>query len=269
MNPTCDRSGHSFFLVVFFALLLAGPGRGQQTAHRTTGHPEGRTKPAIEEQPAPFRIGETLNYRAAWAAFANAATVQLSVVERRDLFGWPTWHFRALIHTQNPTRMLFPIDDQTDSYSDRMTFESHQYELYLNEIGGKQTEVLHFVPAGKSPRAPGAAMVVLPGTLDPLGALYALRNVDWRRVPEFRAPVCDGHDVFEMAATREASAEDVIVDAGNFSATRIGLRLYRDGKEVPGIGFEIWLANDAGRTPVEMQAVLPFGNIRIELEGDS
>ena len=50
----------------------------------------------------PFRVGETLNYRVSWATFSSAASVQVSIPEHRDLFGWGTWHFRASIHTRKP-----------------------------------------------------------------------------------------------------------------------------------------------------------------------
>ena len=103
----------------------------------------------------PFHVGETLNYRVAWAAFATAASLQVSVPERRNLFGWPTWHFRAALHTLSPVRTLFAIDDEFDSYTDTATLETHQYESYLNELGRKDDQVLHFVPVGQTSRAPG------------------------------------------------------------------------------------------------------------------
>src|ERR1700690_466012 len=73
---------------------------------------------APREQLMPFRAGETLNYRVSWAAFSTAASVQLNVNERRSLFGWQTWHFRAVSRTLSPVSSLFPVDDQFDSYTD-------------------------------------------------------------------------------------------------------------------------------------------------------
>src|ERR1700689_5554252 len=71
---------------------------------------------AIKEQPMPFRTGEALNYRVSWAAFSTAASVQLSVVERRVLFGWQTWHFRAVAQKLSPVSTLFPVDAKFDSF---------------------------------------------------------------------------------------------------------------------------------------------------------
>src|SRR5271156_762737 len=223
------------------------------------------TKITTLEPPMPFRAGEILNYRVAWAIFPNAAALQMDVVERRNLLGWQTWHFRASAHSQSPARALFEVDDQFDSYTDSTTLESHQYELYLNEMGSRQNEVLHLVPVGQSSRGTVAPVLVQPGTRDPLGAFYALRAVDWQRTPEFRVPVYDGSDLYEVRARQVAASEAVAVDAGNFQATKISLRLFERGKEVPHASFLVWLAHNAARTPVLVVAEMPLGNVRVEL----
>jgi|HubBroStandDraft_6_1064221.scaffolds.fasta_scaffold151729_3 hypothetical protein len=217
------------------------------------------------ETPMPFRIGETLNYDVAWSAFASAAKIQLCVTEHREILGSRTWHFRASAHTLSPLRSLLPIDDQIDSYTDTATFESRQYEMYLYEMGKKENQILHFSVAGRLQTIPSPAVVVTPGTLDPLGALYMLRQVDWRRTPEFRAPVFDGEDLVEMRAHLEAAKELVAVNAGNFSATRILVQEYQHGVEVKGEILSLWFANDAARTPILLEAEIPFGSVRIEL----
>ncbi len=221
--------------------------------------------PPTGELPVPFRAGETLEYRVAWAAFSSAASLELSVPERRNLFGRQTWHLRATAHTLNTVRSLFTIDDQSDSYSDVATLESRQYEFHLNELGRKQDEILHFLAEGQPSRAPGPVVMVPAGTYDPLGALYALRGVDWRRTQEFHIPVCDGHDVYQMTAKLEASGESVAVDAGTFTATHVSIHLFQRGQELPDNRFDLWLADDPARTPVKMQADLPLGTLRVQL----
>jgi hypothetical protein len=236
----------------------------QSTSHRAT-----RTKTAKKEVSSdavmPFHVGETLKYQVAWATFTTAAAVQMIVAERRDLFGWGTWHFRAVAHTVSPVRSLFAIDDQFDSYTDAASLESRQYEMYLNEMGKKQDRVIHLLPMGQAPRGDLPRVVVLPGTRDPLGALYALRGVDWQKTPEFRAPVYDGRDVYELRARLVATSEPIAVAAGNYSASRISIHLFQHDKEVSGMSFSAWLAHDPARTPVLLQAELPFGNLRVEL----
>jgi hypothetical protein len=239
---------------------------------RSIQHKPGKPKEGgnhVKDLPEPFRAGETLNYRVAWGTFANAASVQLEVAERRNLFGWQTWHFRASGRTVSPARILFTIDDQFDSYTDSASLESRQYEVHLNEMGRQQDRVLRFVPVGQVSRAQGPGIAVPQGTRDPLGAIYSLRSVDWQRSPEVRAPVCDGHDVYEMRARLEAPDEPVTVDAGKFTASRVSIHLYQHGKEVGGTGFFVWVAHDGPRTPVLIQADLPFSSVRIELTSAS
>src|ERR1700732_3883424 len=155
------------------------------------------------ETPVPFRVGETLNYDVSWSAFSSAATIQLCVPEHRQILGSRTWHFRASAHTLSPLRSFLTVDDQLDSYTDAATFESRQYEMYLHEMGKKDDQILHFSIAGQVQINGAPTVVVSPGTLDPLGALYRLRQVNWQRTSEFRAPVFDGDDLVEMRAPRE------------------------------------------------------------------
>ena len=134
--------------------------------------------------------------------------------------------------------------------------------FYLVKI---RDEVLHFSPSGQPSHFPGPVVIVSPGTRDPLGTLYALRSQNWRHTPDFRAPVYDGHNLYDMRAHCEALSEPVKVTAGNFLAARIAVHVFQYGKELSSIRFEIWIANDRARTPVVIEANLPFGNIRAEL----
>src|SRR5580693_4053974 len=217
------------------------------------------------EMPMPFRTGEILNYRVSWAIFPNAAALQMTVVERRNLLGWQTWHFRASAHSENPARTLFEVDDQFDSYTDTTTLESHQYELYLSELGSRQNEVLHLIPVGQSSRGTVAPVLVQPGTRDPLGGFYALRAVDWQHTSELHVPVYDGSDLYEVRARLESASEAVAVDAGKFQATKISVRLFEHGKVVPRASFLVWLAHNPARTPLLVLAEMPVGNVRAEL----
>lgn len=220
---------------------------------------------AGQQQSVPFRVGEALQYRVEWGPSSDAASVALTIPERRNLYGWQTWHFRAAIHTLGRVRSVFEVDDQFDSYSDVDSLESHQFEEHLSDLGRKSDEVLHFATAGQESKGPGPTVVVLPGTRDPLDALYDLRAVDWDHTPEFRAQVYDGKEMYEMSARRDETNEPVSVAPGEFSTSRISIQLFQFRRLVAGLHFEIWLANDAARTPVVMRADLPFGHVRAEL----
>jgi len=220
---------------------------------------------AIDEPHMPFRIGETLTYHVSFAGFSNAATAELSVPEHREIFGWKTWHFRASAHTLSPLRYFMTVDDQLDSYADVKTFESRQYETHLSEMGSIENQILHPSSLAQPHRTAIPVVAVLPGTLDPLGTIFELRTVNWRQTSEFRAPVYDGEDLLEVRARLEVPNETVAVDAGNFSATRISIHLYKKGTEATRESFSLWLAGDPSRTPVLLEAELPMGSVRVEL----
>jgi Protein of unknown function (DUF3108) len=215
--------------------------------------------------PVPFRVGEMLNYRLAWSVFSNAAAVQLSVVERRDLFGTSTWHFRATARTQVPLRSLAVIDDQFDSYADTVALDSKQYETYLDELGEKQNTILRLASMSQpknGARAP--TVVVKPHTRDPLAALYLLRTVDWQRTTEFRAPVFDGEDLYEMRARLELLGDSINIAGSDMKAIRVSVGLLRAGQPTR-TKCTIWFSQDAARIPFLIEAEVPYGRVRAEL----
>jgi uncharacterized protein DUF3108 len=245
-------------------MLAAAAADQVSSAHRPA---KGRSPaPAAEAEIAmPFRVGEKLEYRIAWSSFSDAANLELSVPERRDLFGWHTWHFQAAFHTVRPVRTLFAIDDQFDSYTDTASLECRQFEMYLNELGKPETDAFHLLPMGEKAHMANPSVAVLPGTRDPLGVLFTLRAVDWQRTPDLRVPVYDGRDLYQVQAHVEAQGDSVQVDAGSFKASRVAISVFLNGKETSGIHFTIWLANDSAHTPVQVAAQLPFGDLRVAL----
>lgn len=251
--PACDPP-HS----VAFALQAARSDKRASAGKPTAG----------TEVRMPFHPGEELAYRVSWASFSNAATVELSIPQRRDLFGWSVWHFQAAIHTSSSIRTLFPVDDQFDSYTDVSSLECRQFEMYLKELGKDTTTVLHLIPTGLRPRIPGPAVIVPPGTRDPLGMLLTLRGVDWERQPEVRATVYDGHNFYQVIAQAEASNDSVQVDAGSFSASRVSLRVLQNGRDDSDIRVAIWFANDPAHMPVQFIVKLPLGSLRVGLANE-
>src|SRR4029077_2505680 len=167
---------------------------------------------------------------------------------------------------ENPLRMVFALDDQFDSYSEAGMFTSLQYEMRLDERGQKVQSLQRMTTAGKDP-APAAATaaVVPPGTRDPLGMMEYLRIVDWLKTPEVRSPVYDGQKLYDVRASLAATSEKVTVRQGSYIASKIELRVFENGAEIKDSHFFLYLAHNAARTPVLLEAQLPFANARVEL----
>jgi hypothetical protein len=215
----------------------------------------------------PLRSGEVLEYTANVANLSNVANLKLAVGQRKDFFGKLAWHLQAFAHTENPLRMVFALDDQFDSYSDAGTMSSLQYELHLNERGQKVDSVQRMTVSGRDPAPANASETrVLPGTRDPLGMLQYLRNVDWTKTAEVRCPVYDGHKLYEVRAKLTSPGEAVSVPAGTYKASKIEIRVFESGEEMKDAHFTMYLANNAARTPVLLEAIMPFATAQVELQ---
>ena len=233
-------------------------------AKKSSGAPAASAAPAAI--PVPFRAGESLNYRVLFSKYSvNAAKVETSVIEERNFFGHTAWHFRAEAHTMDTTRSLFAIDDQFDSYTSAANLFSLQYEMYLHEQGKTQTNLFRMTGDADPAPADVTALRVVPGTRDAISFLYNLRAADWQRSSELKAPVFDGRRLYDAVARIDTPQGTVTVPAGNFPAFRVSIQLFDHGKELTDTKLWVWFTKDASRTPVLVEADIPFGTARIEL----
>jgi len=246
-------------------VLLGGALAAWPQANRPAKSNPPKADPIPSALAVPFSAGEKLEFRGGWQFYDGAATLKLAVVGQRDFSGRPAWHFQALATTLNPLRYIFILDDQFDSYSDAADLASRQYEAYIREQNKKEDRISPMSHEGEPAPAGGAAVRVPPGTRDPLGALYFLRTVNWTRTPTVTMPVYDGKKLYELRARRGLAAEPIEVPAGKFAAARIDLRIFHRGVDQAQVRISLWLANDAARTPVRVEAELPFGSVRAEL----
>ncbi len=215
-----------------------------------------------------FRIGEILNYRVDWGRYTGAATAQLQIIDRGDFDGAAAWHFRAKVHTSEPIRTLYPMDDQIDSYAMGGNLTTREFRERLTEFGKLENTEASLVSPGGSAVSTEPRVIVPSGTHDALSAIYFLRATDWKNVREVRVPVFDGQNVYQMLA-ESGMASAIRVPAGTYQATKIEIHLFDGDREVPDESFNLWLADDDARTPVLCEAQLTMGNLRIELAGNS
>jgi hypothetical protein len=227
---------------------------------------EPKAPSASSEATVPFHAGEVLEFAADVAKLSNVANLRLQIVDRRNFFGKNAWHLQAFARTENPLRMMFELDDQFDSYSDAATLASLQYEMHLNERGEKQESIQRMTTTGTERAAANATQTrVVAGTRDPLGLMQYLRTVDWERVREVRGPVYDGHKLYDVRAAYAGSAGSIAVPAGTFGASKIDLRVFDAGEELKDAHFTLYLASNPTRTPVLLEAVMPFATARVAL----
>jgi hypothetical protein len=238
---------------------VAPSGNASASAPEKNGGP-------VADPGLPLRRGEVLEYTANVSSLNNVANLKLQVGEHKDFFGKNAWHLQAFAHTESPLRMVFELDDQFDSYSDASTMTSLQYEMHLSERGQKVDSVQRMTETGKEPAPPDATETrVLPGTRDPLGMMQFLRSVDWTKTAEVRCPVYDGHKLYDVRAKLAAAGEAVTVPAGTYKTSKIEIRVFENGQEMKDAHFTIYLANNAARTPVLLEAIMPFATAQVLL----
>jgi hypothetical protein len=231
-----------------------------------TGTEPGRAASASSEATVPFHAGEVLEFAADVAKLSNVANLRLQIVDRRNFFGKNAWHLQAFARTENPLRIMFELDDQFDSYSDATTLASLQYEMHLSERGEKQESIQRMTTTGAEHAAANATQTrVAAGTRDPLGLMQYLRTVDWEKVREVRGPVYDGHKLYDVRAAYAGATGNIAVPAGNFAASQIDLRVFDAGVELKDAHFTLYLASNSMRTPVLLEAVMPFATARVAL----
>jgi hypothetical protein len=225
--------------------------------------------PAADPGPPglPLKGGEVLDFTADVAKVSNVATLELQTVEKRNFYGKNAWHLQAIAHTQNPLRMVFELDDQFDSYSDAATMASMQYEMHLSERGQKVTSVQHLTSTGRDATPPNAVQThVLPGTRDPLGMMQYLRHFDWTKTQKVEGPVYDGHKLYDVTASLAGSGQSVTVPAGTYSTDKVEIRVFDNGQEMNDAHFFVYFAKNEGRTPVLLEAEMPFAAARVALK---
>jgi Protein of unknown function (DUF3108) len=265
----CAGSG-KWKRMVTAALLIGACGVGVFTVHAQQNKKKPATAPSksapvAAPTPVPFRAGESLEYSGDWLKISGTVTARLSVIEQRSFYGHEAWHFQTQLHTGNPLRYIFPIDDQFDSYSAADGFRGFQFEMYLHEMGKTETDKLRLSTGVEE--TPGAETVVkvLPGTRDPIGFLYYLRTVDWQKMSEVHGPVYDGHKLYDVRASVTMPRSEITVAAGKFTATGIGAHVFDNGVELMNSKIILWIAQDAAHTPILVTVDLPIGTGRIEL----
>ncbi len=99
------RSGLVAPLLAAALALACAVGFAQQTKH-SKKRSKTPAPAALAAIPVPFRAGENLDYRILFSKYAvNAGKVETTVVEQRNFFGHAAWHFRAVAHTMDTTRI--------------------------------------------------------------------------------------------------------------------------------------------------------------------
>jgi hypothetical protein len=127
--------------------------------------------------------------------------------------------------------------------------------------------IQHLTSTGRDAAPPNAVQThVLPGTRDPLGMMEYLRHVDWSKTAKIEGPVYDGHKLYDVIATLAGAGTSVTVPAGTFNADKVEIRVFDNGQEMKDAHFFVYFAKNDARTPVLLEAEMPFASARVSLK---
>ena len=235
--------------------------------------PAGQPSPndVQRDRPVPFRVGEVLTYDVGWSTYLTAGSATLSVKDRRpagpgvavyDLVaeGWPTSLLDKLYHVYYKAETLL----------NTATLQPAFATLYSDERGRTRLKSLRFLSATRTefqPKAgaPKEQRAVPAGTLDPLAAVYVMRQIPLKAGQPVTMSIIEDTIVYTVR-WQIAAPESLTTDLGTFSAWRL-TPLVTDtrGKPVANRQIVVWISDDARRLPVKFQAGLAVGSFTLTL----
>lgn len=245
-----------FFLSIFFFLCLAGPVH----ASDTPSYPD-----------TPFQPGEKLKFRLSWE-FVHAGEATLSVEPMTEIEGTPVFHFVMAVKTNSFLDMFYKVRDKIESFVD--TSMNHSVLFKKNQREGKKKRNVDVAFDWNNNQAQyiknnkeSDPIDLEPGTFDPLGIFYFVRNSNLDAGVVLERPVSDGKRCV-IGIGRILKRETITVPAGKFDTFLIE----PDLQDVKGV-FEksddsnilIWVTADSHHIPVKIESKVIIGSFMGEL----
>jgi hypothetical protein len=219
----------------------------------------------------PFLPGETLTYGIKWGIIPVGEGV-LSVHPLREVNGQDVYHFELKVTSYPFLDLFYKVRDKISSYVAADLTRSYYYHKSQREGRTKRDIIVEFdwdtnqaeySNFGKS-KPP---VDILPGTLDPLSALYYARLKDLDDIEEINVPVTDGKKCIIGKAVI-VRRENITIESGVFDT----YLMEPDIEEIGGV-FEkarnakirVWLTADDRRIPVRVESQVSIGSFTAEL----
>ncbi len=244
------------FLVFLTALLILGPSAGADES----------TPP-----PLPFKPGEHLVYELKWE-FIKAGEATLSVLPVETVNGETAFHFVMTARSVPFIDIFYKVRDRIDAYADHDMDHSIFYKKKQREGKTRRDIVVLFdwkdntaqyIRSGK-PKEP---IDLMPGTFDPLSALYYVRTIMPEPDQSIQRPVTDGKRNVMGRATF-VKQERIEVNGENYDACLIEPEL----AQIRGVfeksedaSIRVWLSADHRRIPLRVESKVAVGSFRADL----
>jgi len=216
-----------------------------------------------------FKVNELLHFRVSYGNI-TAGYATMEVNRQVEYKKRQCYVLKTTAQSRKAFDWIFKVRDWTESYVDIEKFYSLRFEKHLSEGSYKKDIVIEYdqernqaVYVDEKKKA--EVIAVPPDVLDPLSALYLVRNMDLQVGKDIYLPSTDNKTVYPIRIIVH-KIESVKVEAGKFFCYVVepvmadGGIFKKDGK------VKIWLTADKRRMPVKMETKVYIGSIVAELD---
>ncbi len=229
----------------------------------------------LAAQPAqaeyPFARGEKLSYDLFWT-FVRAGTATLETLPGAEAEGERAVHFRALAQTTPFVDKFYRVRDQIQSWVDPKVTHALLYQKDQSEGDYVRNYVIRFNTQNNmayrySKGTLKNAVIINPGTFDPLSMLFLFRTQPLAVGFEFAAPVTDG-DKAVVGKARVIRRETITTPAGTFDTFLVEPEIKDIGgvfRKSPSATLQVWITADERRLPVRVKSKVVVGSFSMDL----
>jgi hypothetical protein len=219
----------------------------------------------------PFAAGEKLSYDLYWT-FVRAGSATLETLPGAEAEGKPALHFRALAKSTPFIDKFYRVRDEIQSWVDPGVTRSLLYKKDQSEGDYVRNYLIRFNPQHNmayrySKGALKNAVIINPGTFDPLSMLFLFRTKPLAVGYEFAAPVTDG-DKAVVGKARVVRRETITTPAGEFDTFLVEPEIKDIGgvfRKSPSATLQVWITADERRLPVRVKSKVIVGSFSMDL----
>ena len=215
---------------------------------------------------------ETFNYDVSWSEIVTAGRAQLRIGNAQTASdGHTSLRMEASLRPTSLAARMYKVAYRIENLFDATAARPLAAAAFTSEGGVDRTRSIQFNRNGtadvelRTQRTTRERFVVPSGTLDVLGAVYALRTS--RKAPgeSLVLPVFDGVRVSTVHVTFGAR-KLVATGFGQLPAIEVVASLRNEASRTEsGPSVRIWLSDDPMRRPLRIESALPVGRIVLSL----
>jgi len=260
--------------ILVAAALVALASGAHPLPHEAAVRSTGRAAAGQSARPArsvPFNVGESLTYDVSWSSYVTAGTAVTTVKDRTASGGAPAYHIVAEGRTTALLQALYSLHYTMETWLDGATLLPQRASTSSEEGRRRRVRTATFDrPAKRAHYEIQTAtnvkedVVIAPDEQDALSAIYVLRTIALAPGASIAMPVTDDGTTYRVRFEGGA-VERVRAPIGEMSARKIAATITDAHGQPVGRNVAIWIADNAQRWPVKLQAELLVGSFTLEL----